>query len=745
VPIPISATTTIGGLTRNIGYSRTATLAKPGNPFSLLSQADHATINGRTYTSVFNAGDKTVTSTTPEGRSRTVVLDALERVVGTQTPGLLPVAFSYDARGRLASAAQGSRKTSMSYDSDGRVANVTDPVGRKWSFTYDAAGHLLTSTLPDGSVVRYAYDGNGNLVALTPPGGSVHRFAYTSVNLHLAYIPPAVRGTGGTTYRYDADREPLATTRPDGTTVKAGYDRAGRLNGLTTSTTTINYAYSPKTGNLTGASVSGGEALTHGYLGSLPTTSSWAGPVAGDVADTYDSNFWITSETVNNANPIGLAHDNDGLLVKAGSLVLARDPENGLIAGTTLGATTDTRTRNAFGELTGYSAKYGTTPLYTATYVRDGIGRISAKTETIGGQTATYDAQDRLLTYGTTSYRYTPNGQIASRTTAAGTTDFIYDGFGELVAVKLPNGTVIEYIIDAEGRRVGKRVNGGRVAAYLYSGSRIVAQLNLAGQVISRFIYATGATSPDYMVAGGVTYRLFTDQLGSPRLVVNTATGQVAEEIDYDEFGNILRDTKPGLQPFGFAGGLYDRDTKLVHFGAREYAPAIGRWTAKDPSLFAGGDSNLYAYVLNDPVNLTDRDGRAGIGWWFGAQAEAGNGFGGSAQASFGETYFPCGGGYWASAGGFLGAGESGVKLAPSVEDWVFGISAGLGGGITLTDAHDIHDFAGPFDVLNVGVAWFSGQVAWGGGTHVFNIGVSKSWGGSVRHYKTYTWTSSPA
>ena len=34
--------------------------------------------------------------------------------------------------------------------------------------------------------------------------------------------------------------------------------------------------------------------------------------------------------------------------------------------------------------------------------------------------------------------------------------------------------------------------------------------------------------------------------------------------------------------------------------------PEIGKWTAKDPILFAGGDSNLYGYVQNDPVNFID-------------------------------------------------------------------------------------------------------------------------------------------
>jgi RHS repeat-associated protein len=92
------------------------------------------------------------------------------------------------------------------------------------------------------------------------------------------------------------------------------------------------------------------------------------------------------------------------------------------------------------------------------------------------------------------------------------------------------------------------------------------------------------------------------------RLVVNTSTGAIAQRIDYDEFGNITQDTNPGFQPFGFAGGLYDADTGLTRFGARDYDAQIGRWTTKDPIRFGGGQ-NLYGYVLNDPVNLVDLAG----------------------------------------------------------------------------------------------------------------------------------------
>jgi RHS repeat-associated protein len=101
-------------------------------------------------------------------------------------------------------------------------------------------------------------------------------------------------------------------------------------------------------------------------------------------------------------------------------------------------------------------------------------------------------------------------------------------------------------------------------------------------------------------------YYLHYDQVGTLKAVSDT-NQNIIKEITYDTYGNILTDSNPNLNvPFGFAGGLYDSDTKLVHFGYREYDPFTGKWSAKDPLLFGGGDSNLYGYVLGDPVNLVD-------------------------------------------------------------------------------------------------------------------------------------------
>lgn len=133
-----------------------------------------------------------------------------------------------------------------------------------------------------------------------------------------------------------------------------------------------------------------------------------------------------------------------------------------------------------------------------------------------------------------------------------------------------------------------------------------IAELDGSGNLVARFVYASRGNIPDFVIKGGVTYRIISDHLGSPRLVIDAATGTVAQELDYDVFGKVITDTNPDFQPFAFAGGLYDADSKLIRFGARDYDAESGRWTKKDPIRFAGEGSNLYGYTMNDPVNFID-------------------------------------------------------------------------------------------------------------------------------------------
>lgn len=277
------------------------------------------------------------------------------------------------------------------------------------------------------------------------------------------------------------------------------------------------------------------------------------------------------------------------------------------------------KTESLAGETTAYAYTYdmagrikevqrnGTT---VAMYTYDANGNRLSYTGIMGVDSADYDRQDRLTRYGATTYSYSASGDLESKTEETDTTSYSYDEFGNLLAVVLPNGNCVEYLIDGRNRRIGKKVNGVLTQGFLYQDPlNPIAELDSNGNLITRFVYGSHLNAPDYMIKGGTTYRIISDQTGSPRLVVNALTGEVAQRIDYDVFGKILLDTNPGFQPFGFAGGLHDPDTGLVRFGYRDYDPDTGRWTAKDPILFRGGDTNLYGYVLGDPVNWVDPSG----------------------------------------------------------------------------------------------------------------------------------------
>jgi RHS repeat-associated protein len=205
-------------------------------------------------------------------------------------------------------------------------------------------------------------------------------------------------------------------------------------------------------------------------------------------------------------------------------------------------------------------------------------------------------------------------GRLASkiRTTddnAIITTTYEYSSQGRLLKVVTPTNT-IEYRHNALGNRVAKLVDGDVVEKYLWENkTRLLAVYDGSGNLKQRYEYAIGNTPASY-IEGSNRYYILTDQLGSPRMVTDE-DGTLLREIEYDSFGNIVADSAPEIElPFGFAGGLYDTDTGLIRFGYRDYDPETGRWTARDPIGFDGGDTNLYGYVLGDPVNFIDPEGK---------------------------------------------------------------------------------------------------------------------------------------
>ncbi|MBN4080473.1 hypothetical protein JYT31_02300 [Beggiatoa alba] len=644
------------GLTSVTTNSRTATLLDANDPFSLNQQTKVTNINGRTYTTVFDKKTLTFVATTPEGRTASSVIDAQGRLRSSSVPGLAIANISYDMRGRLSklesTGGSQTRASTYTYNPQGYIESITDPVGRVVRFSYDRSGRVIQQTLPDSRFITYSYDAKGNIVSITPPGKSAHTFTYNGVDQQSSYTPPALSGVNTiTSYAYNLDKQLIQINRPDGKVVDIAYNTAGKRSSVTIPRGAYTYNYNATSGLIHSITAPDGSQLAYSYDGTLPISETLAGEVSGTVSRVYDNNFQVTRLTVN-GTAINYGYDNDSLLTQAGDITLTRNPQNGLLTGTMLGSYSTASTYNPFGELANYAANNGSTFLYQSNYTRDGLGRITRKVETIAGSnttydyhydlvgrldqvstngavsstytygsnsnrlshnatTATYDTQDRLMTYGSTVYSYNLNGDLQSKTEAGQTTTYTYDALGNTVKVILPGATTIDYIVDARNRRVGKKVNGILTQGFIYKDQlNPVAELDGLGNVVSTFVYGSQENVPDYMDKGGITYRIISDHLGSPRLVINTADGSIVQRIDYDEFGNVVNDTNPGFQPFGFAGGIYDQHTQLVRFGARDYSAEVGRWMSKDLIGFDGG-TNHYAYVINDPVNWLDIQGLA--------------------------------------------------------------------------------------------------------------------------------------
>jgi RHS repeat-associated protein len=90
--------------------------------------------------------------------------------------------------------------------------------------------------------------------------------------------------------------------------------------------------------------------------------------------------------------------------------------------------------------------------------------------------------------------------------------------------------------------------------------------------------------------------------------VIADLHGEVVKEVSYDGWGNVTADSGSAFDmPFGFAGGLADPETGLVHFGYRDYDTASGRWTARDPIWFASGPASTAA---NTSVRVLRADSR---------------------------------------------------------------------------------------------------------------------------------------
>ena len=248
----------------------------------------------------------------------------------------------------------------------------------------------------------------------------------------------------------------------------------------------------------------------------------------------------------------------------------------------------------------------GQTQLGNLTYTYDTNGRVTAK----GGSLAatgmpaavsgnTFNADNAMSGFNGTALSYDANGNL----TGDGTNTYAWDARNHLSGISGP--TNASFVYDAFGRRSSKTINAG-VTQFLYDGWNPVQELNGANPPSPTANLLTGPKIDEYFTRADSNgaMNFLSDSPGSTIALANSA-GAIATQYTYEPFGNVTPSGATSTNPYQFTGRENDA-TGLYYYRARYYSPTFQWFASHDPIGFAGGDANLYGYVIDDPVDYLD-------------------------------------------------------------------------------------------------------------------------------------------
>ena len=620
----------LASVTDQLGHVRQLEYDAAGNLSATVDELGHRTL--LEYDSI----GRVTAVVDPLGRRATRIYDAVGRVLTTTDASGATKTFTYDGNGNLLTATDVlNQKWTRAYDAKNRLVSATDPLGRRVRFQYDSANELTTTTTRAGLSTRYVYTARGQVATTTNPLGGVTRYGYDNQGALVSLID--TRGNV-TTFTYDELSRPLTRRDPVGRLTSLTYDQAGNIreqldrlgrrttfsydgiNRLATATypdAVVTYSYDAASRpTRIDDSQSGFVEWTYDDASRLLTETTTNGAVSYD----YNNANQPTSMTAADRLPVNYGYDTAGRLatISQGAEVFTYGYDQ-LSRVTSLqrpNGVTTSYSYDSLSRLTRLTHALGQAlEDFQYTYTADGliatIESLAATTQLPADKNAgPADGANRINQLGSASYSFNELGQTTSKVDAAGTTSYQWDARGRLNQVNLPDGQTISYSYDAIGRR-SNRTAAGNTTTFLYNGTEVVLDRNTNGSTVD-YLNGPGIDSllRQQSTSSGALY--FTqDHLGSTTALTN-ASGGVVERSQYEAFGASQGSS---LTRYGFTGRERDDVTGLLYYRARWYDPQQGRFISQDPLGFNGGDTNLYSYVWQNPLNYRDPLGLQGGGW----------------------------------------------------------------------------------------------------------------------------------
>jgi RHS repeat-associated protein len=638
----------------------------------------------------YNDTSRTITITDPLSHATVITHNTRGQVATIANALSHTTTFSYDTQNNLTGITDPlSTQTTRAYDGYGRLIRQTDPRGNVTVFSYNALNQLTTIADAQQGTTRFTYDANGNLLSVTDAKGNATTYTYSNMDRVTTRTDPLTRQE---TYSYDNNGNPTTVTDRKSQATTLAYDPLDRLTSRTyADSSTIAYTYDAAN-RLTQVvdSIAGTITLGHDDLDRLLSEAT----PNGTVEYTYDDLGRRLTMDVPGQAQISYAWDdaNRLLTITQGSNVVTFDYDNANRR-TKLTYPSGTSTEYAYdngSRLTGLTYKHGGSTLGAVTYTYD----LASQRTQVGGSwartnrpnalaSATYNAGNQQTAFGGQTLTYDLNGNL----TGDGTNTYTWNARNQLASLSGP--VPGSFVYDAFGRRQRKTIDG-TITDFVYDGLNPVREAVGAGTVD----LLTGLGIDDYLTRtdSSGTRQLLTDALGST-VSLSDSSGTVQTEYSYEPFGTATVSGSTSTNELRYTGREED-STNLNYYRARYYHPGLARFIAEDPIGLAGGDTNFYAYVLNQPTGLVDPTGLEPItvstGLAIGIVCAAGavaadsvviavNGRKTTWQQLAVATGVGCGGGV-----AVLGAYAAGVAV--SVGPWLDGIisSAMLSGSVAV-------------------------------------------------------------